>query len=140
MTNLCGKDVATADERRASLREHAKSLPAVGRPTVRTTLTAATSTRRPPGYGKLTRVDKDAELRLRILQGESDANIDFDDLRRLLGWLGFEERIRGSHHIFRKQGVRELINLQKEGNKAKVYQVRQVRRIILRYGLMGGGG
>ena len=56
----------------------------------------------------------------------------------MLGWLGFQERIRGSHHIFRKQGVRELINLQKEGNKAKVYQVRQVRRIILRYGLQGG--
>ncbi|MBZ5564266.1 MAG: type II toxin-antitoxin system HicA family toxin [Acidobacteriia bacterium] len=78
------------------------------------------------------------ELRRRILQGESDANINFEDLRRLLGWLGFQERIRGSHHIFRKQGVRELINLQKEGNKAKVYQVRQVRRIILRYGLQGG--
>ena len=87
----------------------------------------------------MTPVDKQAELRLRILQGESDANVDFDDLRRLLAWLGFEERIRGSHHIFRKQGVRELINLQKEGNKAKVYQVRQVRRIILRYGLVGGG-
>jgi predicted RNA binding protein YcfA (HicA-like mRNA interferase family) len=87
----------------------------------------------------LTRVDKYAELRQRILQGESDANIQFDDLRGLLAWLGFEERIRGSHHIFRKQGVRELINLQKEGNKAKVYQVRQVRRIILRYGLVGSG-
>lgn len=91
------------------------------------------------GCGKLARVDKNEELRLRILQGESDAIVDFDDLRRLLAWLGFEERIRGSHHIFRKQGVRDLINLQKEGNKAKVYQVRQVRRIILRYGLAGGG-
>jgi hypothetical protein len=41
------------------------------------------------------------ELRLRILQGKSDANINFDELRHLLAWLGFEERIRGSHHIFR---------------------------------------
>lgn len=90
------------------------------------------------GCGKLTPVEGFDELRRRILQGESDANINFEDLRRLLGWLGFQERIRGSHHIFRKQGVRELINLQKEGNKAKVYQVRQVRRIILRYGLQGG--
>ena len=49
--------------------------------------------------------------------------------------LGFVERVRGSHHIFRKQGIRELINLQQEGNKAKVYQVRQVRQVILRYGL-----
>ena len=77
------------------------------------------------------------ELQLRILEGKSDANISFEELRRLLEWLGFEERIRGSHHIFRKQSVRELINLQHEGNKAKVYQVRQVRQIILRYRLDG---
>ena len=51
------------------------------------------------------------ELRLRILEGKSDANINFDELLHLLEWLGFEERIRGSHHIFRKRGVRESINL-----------------------------
>ena len=85
--------------------------------------------------GRLARVDKYEEIRARVLQGKSDANINFADLRRLLIWLGFEERIRGSHHIFRKQGVRELINMQQDGNKAKVYQVRQVRRVILRYGL-----
>ena len=79
------------------------------------------------------------ELRLRILQGESDANIDFDDLCRMLRSLGFDERVRGSHHVFRKDGVRELINLQREGSKAKVYQVRQVRGVILRYGLGGEG-
>jgi predicted RNA binding protein YcfA (HicA-like mRNA interferase family) len=77
------------------------------------------------------------ELRLRILRGKSDANVDFDDLRRMLQWLGFQERTRGSHHIFRRQGVRELINLQREGSKAKVYQVRQVRQVLLRYGLEG---
>jgi hypothetical protein len=84
-------------------------------------------------------VGKYEELRLRILQGESDANIDFDDLCRMLRSLGFDERVRGSHHIFRKHGVRELVNLQREGSKAKVYQVRQVRRVILRYGLGGEG-
>jgi hypothetical protein len=47
-------------------------------------------------------------------------------------------RTRGSHHIFRRQGVRELINLQRERGKAKVYQVRQVRQVIVRYGLEGG--
>jgi len=51
--------------------------------------------------------------------------------------MGFEERIRGSHHIFRKQKIEEKINLQRDGNKAKVYQVRQVRTIILRYNLGG---
>ena len=66
--------------------------------------------------GRLSRVEKYHELRLRILQVKSDANIDFDELHHLLAGLGFDERIRGSHHIFRRQGVRELINLQKEGN------------------------
>ena len=90
--------------------------------------------------GRVTSVGKYEELRLQILEGKSDANISFGELRHLLEWLGFEERIRGSHHIFRRHGVRELINLQQEGNKAKVYQVRQVRQVILRYGLTGEKG
>lgn len=73
----------------------------------------------------------------RILHGQSDANIRFDELRRLLADLGFEERIRGSHHIFVKSGVEQLINLQREGSTAKPYQVRQVRSVILRYRLGG---
>ena len=77
------------------------------------------------------------ELLLRILRGTSDANISFNDLRQLLRRLGFEERIQGSHHIFRKAGIEEKINLQREGNKAKVYQVRQVRTVIIKYGLGG---
>jgi len=72
---------------------------------------------------------------LQILQGASDANIAFNDLSQLLRRLGFEERVRGSHHLFRKAGIEEKINLQKDGNKAKVYQVRQVRIIILKYNL-----
>ncbi|HEV2247068.1 MAG TPA: type II toxin-antitoxin system HicA family toxin [Terriglobia bacterium] len=83
-------------------------------------------------------MDKNQELLERILQGKSDANINFRDLCGLLRWLGFEERIRGSHHIYRKHGVRDLVNLQEEGNKAKVYQVRQVRQIVLRYALNKG--
>lgn len=74
-------------------------------------------------------------LLLKILQGISDANVHFVDLCNLLKNLGFEERIRGSHHIFRKAGMIEKINLQKDGNKAKVYQVRQVRNVILKYNL-----
>jgi len=68
-----------------------------------------------------------------ILKGTSDANISFEDLRKLLNYLGFEERIKGSHHIFRKSGVEEKINLQKDGSKAKPYQVRQVRNVMLKY-------
>lgn len=77
------------------------------------------------------------KLLARLLSGRSDANIGFDELRALLRHLGFEERTRSSHHVFRKTGVDELINLQRDGDKAKVYQVRQVRAILLRYGLTG---
>ena len=45
---------------------------------------------------------KNNRLLRRILDGRSDANIRFDELRRLMYWLGFSERIRGSHHIYRK--------------------------------------
>ena len=72
-----------------------------------------------------------------ILRGTSDANISFDDLRGLLTHLGFEERIRGSHHLYRKEGIATKINLQKAGSKAKPYQVRQVRTVILEHHLEG---
>jgi predicted RNase H-like HicB family nuclease len=65
----------------------------------------------------------------RVLSRTSDANIRFDDLCHLLSSLGFEMRVRGSHHIFRKAGVEEKINLQREGSEAKPYQVRQVRAV-----------
>jgi hypothetical protein len=82
-------------------------------------------------------MSKHQQLLLKILRGGSDANIPFEDLRLLLLHLGFEERIRGSHHLFRRPGIEEKINLQRDGKDAKVYQVRQVRSIILRYGLGG---
>jgi hypothetical protein len=77
------------------------------------------------------------KLLFQILRGTADANVAFDELRGLLQKIGFEERVRGSHHMFRKQGVVEKINLQREGNKAKVYQVRQVRTVLLKYKLGG---
>jgi predicted RNA binding protein YcfA (HicA-like mRNA interferase family) len=73
----------------------------------------------------------------KILRGTSDANIPFYDLRRVLRNLGFDERIRGSHHIFSRDGVAEILNLQPKGSKAKPYQVKQVRHVILRYRLGG---
>lgn len=77
------------------------------------------------------------DLLARILGGSSDANIAFNDLCWLLRRLGFDERVKGSHHVLRRQGVEELINLQRDGSKAKVYQVRQVRATIIRYKLGG---
>jgi predicted RNA binding protein YcfA (HicA-like mRNA interferase family) len=70
-----------------------------------------------------------------ILLGASDANIRFDDLCDLLLEMGFEMRVKGSHHIFRREGVFERVNLQRDGKHAKVYQVRQVRAMILLYRL-----
>jgi hypothetical protein len=68
-----------------------------------------------------------------VLLGRADANIAFADLRSLLRGLGFDERIRGDQHIFAKHGVDEIMNLQPVGAKAKPYQVRQVRAVILKY-------
>ena len=55
----------------------------------------------------------------------------------MLKSLGFDERIRGSHHIFAKEDVVEILNLQPKGSQAKPYQVKQVRRVILKYHLGG---
>ncbi|PKO23099.1 MAG: toxin HicA [Chloroflexi bacterium HGW-Chloroflexi-1] len=74
----------------------------------------------------------------RILRGTSDANISFAELCQLLHRLGFDERIRGDHHIFTKEGVEEILNLQPKGSKAKPYQVKQVRSVILTYRLETG--
>ena len=72
---------------------------------------------------------------VRLLSGRSDAGIRFGDLCSLLIHLGFEERTRGSHHLFRKKGIEEMINLQRDGSHAKPYQVRQVRVVIVKHGL-----
>jgi len=77
------------------------------------------------------------KLLARILSGTSDANISFTEICQLLGKLGFGERVRGSHHIFTKDGVEEILNLQPKGPKAKPYQVKQVRNVILKYKLGG---
>lgn len=72
----------------------------------------------------------------KVLSGLSDKNIKFSDLRKLVLNLGFGERIKGSHHIFFKEGIAEIINLQPLKNgRARAYQVRQVRNIILKYKL-----
>lgn len=76
-----------------------------------------------------------AKLLLKVLSGTADASIPFTDICKILLWAGFEERIRGSHHIFSKEGVEEILNLQPKGNQAKAYQVKQVRKVILKYKL-----
>ncbi len=80
----------------------------------------------------MTRRDKDLA---RVLDPASDAGISFEMLVHVLKRLGFDVRVRGSHHVFFKDGVVEIIDLQRRGSMAKPYQVRQVRRVILQYNL-----
>lgn len=80
-------------------------------------------------------MSKTDKIEIQILSGRSDTNIDFSDLCRLLVKYGFNERIKGSHHIFTRDGVEEIINIQPLGAKAKAYQVKQVRNLILKYKL-----
>jgi hypothetical protein len=75
------------------------------------------------------------KLLTQILSGNSDANISFDDLCNLLLFPGFEMRTKGGHHIFRKEGIEEKINIQKDGHEAKIYQIKQIRIIITKYKL-----
>lgn len=72
----------------------------------------------------------------KILRGDSDANIRFEELCHLLQAKGFRMRVSGSHHIFTQGGIRERVNLQREGGNAKPYQVRQVRKILANYKLL----
>ena len=74
----------------------------------------------------------------KVLSGLSDKNIRFQNLKKLLNDFGFSVRIKGDHHIFYKEGIEEIINLQPlRDGKAKAYQVKQVRTIIIKYRLHG---
>jgi hypothetical protein len=78
-------------------------------------------------------MSKHAKLLGKILAGTADASIPFAGLCRLLQRLGFQMRVRGSHHIFFRSGVEEILNLQPRGADSKPYQVKQVRNVILKY-------
>ena len=73
----------------------------------------------------------------RVLRGTADANLSFEDLCALLRHLGFAERVRGSHRIFTRDGIPEILNLQPRGSEAKPYQVKQVRETIVTHRLAG---
>jgi len=72
-----------------------------------------------------------------ILSGSADSNLAFRDLCNLLAALGFQSRVRGDHHIYFRPDIPEIINIQPRGSKAKPYQVKQVRGIIVRHRLAG---
>ena len=80
-------------------------------------------------------MDEHGKLYEHIILRRSDANVPFTGLRTLLKRLGFEERIKGDHHIFTSSQVEEILNLQPKNGKGKPYQVKQVRGVILKYNL-----
>lgn len=71
----------------------------------------------------------------KVLLGRSDNNIEFNDLCGLLSHLEFENRVNGSHHIYFRKDIAEILNIQPNGSKAKAYQVKQIRNIISKYKL-----
>jgi predicted RNA binding protein YcfA (HicA-like mRNA interferase family) len=73
-----------------------------------------------------------------LLSGQRDQNLSFASLIQLLEKLEFNCRIKGSHHIFFKNDVDEILNLQPIGHLAKAYQVKQVREVLLKYQLAKG--
>ena len=71
-----------------------------------------------------------------IISGNADNNIKFTDFQNLIIDLGFKFiRQNGSHKIYYHYGIREIMNIQSDGNKAKDYQVKQLRNIILKHNL-----
>lgn len=70
-----------------------------------------------------------------IMSGRSDSNIRFTDFRNLLLAHSFKERIKGDHFVYKRDDIAERIVIQPLGNKAKAYQVKQVRNIFDKYGL-----
>ena len=75
------------------------------------------------------------KLLLSLLSGRGDQNIRFADLVKLLDYFEFDVRIKGSHHIFSKSDVVEIVNLPPRGSLAKPYQVKQVRDLVVKYKL-----
>lgn len=77
------------------------------------------------------------KLLLALMSGAKDRNFQFSDLRLILDRLGFNCRVRGDHFIYTRDDIEEIINIQPVGSKAKPYQCKQVRQIILKYNLGG---
>ena len=81
-------------------------------------------------------MSKRLKFLMQLVNPAQASNLDFDALVNLLLFLGFDQRVRGSHHIFTKPGLEEIINLQPAAdNTVKPYQAKQVRELIIRYEL-----
>ena len=67
---------------------------------------------------------------------DSPQSLRFADALKLAKAFGFRlDRITGSHHIMRRTGIPELVNLQNVSGMAKPYQVRQLLKLVERHNL-----
>jgi predicted RNA binding protein YcfA (HicA-like mRNA interferase family) len=67
---------------------------------------------------------------------QAPRSLTFAELCALVESFGFEHsRTKGSHVIYKRAGVAELVNVQNVGGKAKAYQVRQLLDIVERNNL-----
>ena len=71
-----------------------------------------------------------------VLSGTSDNNIRHSSFINLIINLRFLfVRQNGSHAVYHNADIREFMNVQKDGSKAKAYQVEQLRKLIVKHGL-----
>ena len=63
-------------------------------------------------------------------------NLRFEEITHLARAFGFKlDRINGSHHIFVHNHLPEMVNLQNVKGQVKLYQVRQLMKIVEKYNL-----
>jgi len=68
---------------------------------------------------------------------ENSKNVKFEELCKIAELFGFKFRGgKGSHRIFVRKGIREMLNFQNVKGKAKPYQVKQLIKIIEKYNLL----
>ena len=80
---------------------------------------------------------KDRKLYERITR--NPLNVRFDELCKLAQGFGFMLKGgKGSHRIYTRKGVAEMMNFQNVDGNAKPYQVKQFLKIISKYKLDEG--
>jgi len=63
-------------------------------------------------------------------------NVRFLEAKSIVEAFGFKlSRISGSHHIFTRPDVLEIVNLQNVNGRAKSYQVKQFLSLVEKYNL-----
>ncbi len=67
----------------------------------------------------------------RILSGAK--NVSFDEVESLLLWLGFNVKVSGSHHVFRKLSGCCTVSIKKR-SQLLAYQIDDLREVLIKHG------